>query len=134
MSADFHSLEVSTEASRTSVVLSHETGCFEDNGSGLHSENTKNICAWITAKLQAVLQYLSSIGDSLVSTIVGDLEVLAAGLHSQVKHEILSVVPQDNPLRSTVEESLKTHLLPLILKLKELNTSTISRGLWSQLK
>lgn len=62
----------------------------------------KNICASIVAKLQG-----SGIANSVASTIVSDLEEPAMGLHSQVKHEVLSVLPKDDPRRSTLEERLE---------------------------
>ena len=93
-----HSVQSTLEVGETGVPQSLEAGCFEDNVSGLNKEHTKNISASIVAKLQE-----SGMANSLVSTIVSDLEELATGLHSQVKQEILSAVPKDNPIRSTLE-------------------------------
>ena len=93
-----HSVQVTSEVGETGVPQSLEAGCFEDNVSGLYKEHTKNICASIVAKLQE-----SGMANSVFSTIVIDLEELATGLHSQVKQEILSAVPKDNPIRSTLE-------------------------------
>lgn len=98
--ADFHSLQNGTEVAGTSVVQSPDTGYFDNNGSGQSiKENTEDICATIIAKLHG-----SGMANSVVSSIVSDLEEFAGGLHSQVKHEILSAVPKDNPVRSTLEK------------------------------
>lgn len=95
-------LQDNIEVGETSVTHSPEAGCFDDNGSGLYKQNTKMICASIIAKLQG-----SGMANNVVSTIVSDLEELATGLHSQVRHEILSAVPIEDPVRSTLEESLQ---------------------------
>ena len=92
------SVQSTSEVGETGVPQSLKAGCFEDNVSGVNKEHTKNICASIVAKLQE-----SGMANSLVSTIVSNLEELATGLHSQVKQEILSAVPKDNPIRSTLE-------------------------------
>lgn len=83
--------------------------CLDHNGLVLLRENTKDICASIIAKLQG-----SGMANSVVSTIVSDLEELATGLHSQVKHEILSVVPKDDPIKSTLEEGLENFENPFV--------------------
>lgn len=81
-------------------MQSPDTGYFDNNGSGQSiKENTEDICATIIAKLHG-----SGMANSVVSSIVSDLEEFAGGLHSQVKHEILSAVPKDNPVRSTLEK------------------------------
>ena len=92
------SVQSTSEVGETGVPQSLKAGCFEDNVSGVNKEHTKNISASIVAKLQE-----SGMANSLVSTIVSDLEELATGLHSQVKQEILSAVPKDNHIRSTLE-------------------------------
>lgn len=84
-------------------MQSPDTRYFDNNGSGQSiTENTKYICATIIAKL-----HVSGMANSVVSSIVSDLEGLAGGLHSQVKHEILSAVPKDNPVRSTLEKGFE---------------------------
>jgi len=95
--ANFQSQRDSTEAVLASATQSPEAGCSED-ASGLYRENTKHICESIIAKLQG-----SGMSNNVVSTIVGDLEELATGLHSQLKHEILSALPKDGPVRSTLD-------------------------------
>lgn len=56
----------------------------------------------------------SGMANSVVSSIVSDLEELAGGLHSQVKHEMLSVVPKDNPVRSTLEKGFENFENPFV--------------------
>ena len=78
---NFHMLQDNSEVAGTSGTQNPESECVEDNGSGQRNkENTENICASIIAKLQG-----SGIANSVVSSVVGDLEELASGLHSQVK-------------------------------------------------
>lgn len=60
------------------------------------------------------------MASSFVSTIVSDLEELATGLHSQVKQEILSAVPTDDPVRSRLEEGLENFENPF----ESFNTET----------
>ena len=60
------------------------------------------------------------MASSFVSTIVSDLEELATGLHSQVKQEILSEVPTDDPVRSRLEEGLENFENPF----ESFNTET----------
>lgn len=73
------------------------------------TKRTQNICASIIAKLQG-----SGIANSVVSSVVGDLEELASGLHSQVKQQVLSAVPKDNPVRAALEKDLETFENPFI--------------------
>lgn len=54
------------------------------------------------------------MANTVVSTIVSDLEELATGLHSQVKHEILSAVPKDDPVRATLEKGLENFENPFV--------------------
>lgn len=111
--ANFH--KDTTDIGERSVRQSPEAECLEDNGSGLYQEHTKNICASIVNKLQG-----SGIANSVISTIVSNLEELAMGLHSQVKHEILSILPKDDSIRSTLEERLENFENPFV----EFNTET----------
>lgn len=74
----------------------------------------KDMCASFIAKLQA-----SGVANSVVSTVVCDLEELTTGLHSQIKQDVLSVMPMDNPSSSAVKDSFenfKTHLPVLTQK------------------
>lgn len=83
------------------VLQGPDTDCFENSESSLSKEHAKDLAASIIAKLQG-----SGVANSVVSTIVCDLEELITGLHSQIKHDVLSVIPTDNHTRSAVEESL----------------------------
>ena len=47
-----HSLQGTSHVAQTNVTHGLNAGCFEDNGSNLYKEHTKNICASIVAKLQ----------------------------------------------------------------------------------
>ena len=53
------------------------------------------------------------MANSVVSAIVGDLEDFADGLHSQFKQKVLSTVPMDNPVKSTLENCLETFENPV---------------------
>ena len=66
-------------------------------------EKTKAICTTIVSKLNG-----SDLANSFVTSLVYDLEDFDNGLHCQFKHEVLSVVLKDNPVRSTLEKCLET--------------------------
>lgn len=101
---DFDSLQDTVEVAGTSVLQNAEAGCSENNGSGqCIEENTKDICAKIIAKLSG-----SGVANSVVSAVVCDLEDFANGPHSYFKQKVLSAVPVDNPVRSTLEKYLET--------------------------
>lgn len=88
-----------SEIAGTSVMQNPASECFGDNGSARRNkEITENICASIIAKLQG-----SGIANSVVSSVVSDLEELACELHSQVKRQVLSAVSPDNPVREKLE-------------------------------
>lgn len=61
----------------------------------------RQICASIVAKLQC-----SGVANSLVSSVVSDLEDLTTEMHTQTRQDVISVIPPNNPVRSAVEESL----------------------------
>lgn len=63
---------------------------------------TKEMCASIMAKLQG-----SGISNSLVSSIVGDLEELTSELCSQAKHTAVSALPMNDPNTSRITESFE---------------------------
>jgi len=63
---------------------------------------TADICASIVAKLQC-----GGVANSLVSSVVSDLEDLTTELHSQTRQNVISVIPLENPVRSAVEDSLE---------------------------
>ena len=62
---------------------------------------TADICASIVAKLQC-----SGVANSLVSSVVSDLEDLTTEMHTQTRQDVISVIPPNNPVRSAFEESL----------------------------
>lgn len=74
----------------------------ESNDSGLTKDPTKEMCASIVAKLQG-----SGISNSLVSSIVGDLEELTSELRSQAKHTIISALPTTDPNISMINDSFE---------------------------
>lgn len=84
----------------------HQSPCSsesaENNDSGLTKDSTKELCENIVAKLQA-----SGIPNSLVTSIVGDLEELTDELHSQAKHNMLSSLPTSDPYTSVINESFE---------------------------
>lgn len=77
--------------------------CLENTDDCLSERDTKDMCASILAKLQC-----SNMANSLVSTIVSDLEELISEVHTQTHQKILSVIPLDNLVRTAVESSF-TH-------------------------
>lgn len=85
----------------------------ESNDSGLAKEPTKNMCASIVAKLQG-----SGISNSLVSSIVEDLEEITSELCSQAKHTVISALPVTDSNISVINESFEKFENPL----KNLNT------------
>lgn len=86
--ADFKMFQDSSEVTGASVMQNPESECFEYNGSvQRNKEYTENIGASIIAKLLG-----SGIANSVISSVVGDLEELASGLHSQVKQQVLFAV------------------------------------------
>lgn len=98
------------ELAGISAMQSQETLCFEDNSLGQRKkEENKDICASIIAKLQG-----SGLANSVVSTIVSDLEEFATGLHSQVKNKMISLVPKDDPLRSALQKHTEHFENPFI--------------------
>ena len=93
---------IQDEVAETSVTQSLEAGCSENNGSGQRmEEKTKSILTTIVGKLSG-----SDLANSFVTSLVNDLEEFADGLH--FKQKVLSVVPKDNPVRSTLEKCLET--------------------------
>lgn len=74
----------------------------DNNDSGLTKNSTKELCESIVAKIQA-----SGISNSLVSSIVGDLEELTDELNSQAKHNILSALPTNDPYKTVINESFE---------------------------
>ncbi|CAI5668325.1 unnamed protein product [Oreochromis niloticus] len=93
----------------TNSMQNPETNSFENKGSGLQIQNVKHICASIIGKLQG-----SGMVNSVVSSVVNDLEDLATGLHAQVKHDILAHFSKDDPVRATLNESFENYENPLI--------------------
>lgn len=75
---------------------------FSESSSLLTQDPTKEMCASIVAKLQG-----SGISNSLVSSIVGDLEELTSELHSQAKHAAIAALPLNDPNISVINESLE---------------------------
>lgn len=76
----------------------------EANDSGLTKDPTKEMCASIVAKLQG-----SGISNSLVFSIVGDLEELTSELRSQAKHTAISALPITDPNISVINESFEDY-------------------------
>lgn len=99
-----------SQVARRTVVQNPESECLEDSVSDQRNkEITENICASIVAKLQG-----SGIANSVVSSVVSDLEEFASGLHSQVKQQVLSAVPQDSHVRDKLEKDLATFKNPFV--------------------
>lgn len=82
-------------------LISDTNDCHSHNESGVSVIDTKTICASIIAKLQS-----SGVSNSIVSNIVGEMEEFAAGIHSQVKQDVLLALPADDQVRVAVEHSL----------------------------
>ena len=64
----------------------------ESNDSGINKDQAKEMCASTVAKLEG-----SGISDSLVSSIVGNLEELTSELRSESKHTSISALPITDP-------------------------------------
>lgn len=92
---------LTNETARTDQIQM-DFGPFENNETNLNKINTDDICTSIIGKLQS-----SGIPNNTVSAIVNDLEEFTNELHSQIKQEILSVVPEDNAVRNALEQSLE---------------------------
>lgn len=71
----------------------------ESSDLGFSKDSTKGMCASIVAKFQ-----VSGISNSLVSSIVGDLEELINEIHSQVKHSVIYALGKDDPSVSVINE------------------------------
>ncbi len=84
----------------------HQSPCSsalsDNNDSGLTKNSTKELCESIVAKIQA-----SGIPNSLVSSIVGDLEELTDELKSQAKQNVLSALPTNDPYKTVINESFE---------------------------
>ncbi|XP_053097912.1 uncharacterized protein LOC113523917 [Pangasianodon hypophthalmus] len=80
----------------------HQSPCSSTSSGNNDSRRTTELCESIVAKLQS-----SGIPNSLVSSIVGDLEDLTDELHSQAKHNMLSALPTSDPYKSVIDESFK---------------------------
>lgn len=74
------------------VECSSTSMTHESSDVGPRKDPTKEMCASIVAKLQG-----SGISNSLVSSIIGDLEELRGELHSQAKQNVLSAIPKTDP-------------------------------------
>ncbi len=72
------------------------------NDSGLTKNSTKELWESIVAKIQA-----SGIPNSLVSSIVGDLEELTDVLKSQAKQNVLSALPTNDAYKTLINESFE---------------------------
>lgn len=81
---------------------SSSSTCSEINDSGVRKDPTKEMCASIVAKLQG-----SGISNSLVSSIVGDLEELTSELRSQAKHTTVSALSVTDPNVSVINETFE---------------------------
>ncbi len=72
-----------------------------ENNVTFSRRESADICASIVAKLLC-----SGVANSLVSSVVSDLEDLTTELHSQTRQDVISVIPLNNPIRSAVEDNL----------------------------
>lgn len=99
----FHSTDLSQGSS--SAILesssSHVPESRETSVSGFR-DSSKKMCASIVAKLQG-----SGISNSLVSSLVGDLEELTSELRSEAKQAIISALPTTDPNISVINESFE---------------------------
>ncbi|XP_023821499.1 uncharacterized protein LOC101158135 isoform X1 [Oryzias latipes] len=89
-----------TEVNSADETLRSEAGCSENSGSSPQKENVKIICTSIIAKLQG-----SGMANSAVSTIISDMQELTTEMQSQIKVEVLSALPPDNPIRPSLEKT-----------------------------
>lgn len=71
----------------------------ESSVSGLLNDPAKEVCASIVAKLQG-----SGISNTLVSSVVGDLEELTSEIRSQAQQKVISALPKTDPRVSVINE------------------------------
>ncbi|XP_041825036.1 uncharacterized protein LOC121629374 [Melanotaenia boesemani] len=83
--------------------------------SSMSNDQAKNMCASIVAKLQG-----GGVANSVVLSVVESMEEYVNEVHSNLKEQVLSAVPADNPSRSSVEEIFNNTFNPF----SELNTNT----------
>ena len=76
------------------------------------------------------LVVFNTIFCGFVSSLVCDLEDFADGLHCEFKHDALSVVPTDNPVRSALEKRLETFDNPVESFDTEAKRKTYFRKKW----
>lgn len=93
------SAATSFQAHALEYQFNPQNQCSSSNDSGITKDPTKEMCASIVAKLQG-----SGISNSLVSSIVGDLEELTSELRSQAKHTAISALPITDPNISVINE------------------------------
>ena len=86
--------------SSSSVLPVSSSSCVpETSDSGLTRDLSKEMCASIVAKLQG-----SGISNSLVSSLVGDLEELTSELRSEAKQAVISALPTPDPNIPVINE------------------------------
>ena len=99
--ASSSSQPVASSSSQPVASSSSSVGSVS-NDSEPTNDQTNEMCASIVAKLQG-----SGISNSMVSSIVGDLEELTSQLRSQAKDKVISALPVTDPNISVINESFE---------------------------
>lgn len=83
--------------------------------SQISKDKTKDMCASIIAKLQG-----SGVANNVVLSVIESMEEYVNDAHANLKEQVLSAVPADNPSRSAVEEVFNSTFNPFA----DLNTNS----------
>lgn len=87
------------QSSSSVLPVSSSSNVPESSDSRFTGDLSKEMCASIVAKLQG-----SGISNSLVSSLVGDLEELTSELRSEAKQAIISALPTTDPNISVINK------------------------------
>ena len=83
--------------------------------SHMSKDQAKDMCASIIAKLQG-----SGVANNIVLSVVESMEEYVSEVHANLKEQVLSAVPTDNPSRSAVEDIFRNTFNPF----SDLNTNS----------
>lgn len=81
----------------------------------MSKDQAKDMCASIIAKLQG-----SGVASNVVLSVVESMEEYVSEVHANLKEQVLSAVPTDNPSRSAVEDIFRNTFNPF----SDLNTNS----------
>lgn len=87
----------------SSQIVNNQSGSLFVGESGSQVSLVENN---VTFSRRETLVQCSGVANSLVSSVVSDLEDLTMELHSQTRQDVISVIPLNNLVRSAFEDSL----------------------------